>query len=797
MLGSCFGRGAGIETVVLTLIVTTLSVAHARGTTWHGTTWHGTTWHVPRDRATIPDAIAAASDGDVILVAPGAYEGPIEFGGKEILVTSTDGSAVTRITVEAGSIIVARNGESRLTELRGFTLSGGNGTRIGNATYGGAVLIDGASLTLSHCSLRGNRADFGGAVACLNSATPLVTGCVFTANRAQREGGGIYAERPGSEGNRLEIVDCDFAANAAEVGGGVALAGSEGDGARQLGSADIVASRFRWNRASRGAGAHASGMSLVVRDVRFEHNDAEGGGAGIAISGGAFSIEESRFAGNRAGASGAAASCTATEGVVRDSHFVSNAMGLPSSLGRPPQGGGAIALWRCRDVRIDRSRLTRNSVDIAEGDAYGGAIFIRDSTGIVLNDTVMRRNRVTGGRGRGAGGAIAAQSSELTLLSLRAEDNRASSAGGGLFAIEGKVRIESATYRGNTAGTEGGAIASVQSRLTTSSTILFDNRAELSGAGAHLSASPSFWLHVTITRNVTAGPGSGLTLVGGHATVVNSIVRGNAAASSFGGDIHAIDAHLDVRSCILDAASVALGVDNLDVDPRFVSPRLGDLRLRLDSPGVDAAATLEEGGPKFDAEGDARVIDGDRDGEAHADIGADELRPEIAARFGGVGSETPDLAAPLRVNGSAGDRERVVRIETTEPIGIEILAPPSGPAPARFALYAFLEAPDPTTLRAQPFALGLACFPMPLSGIDPANPPIAVWNNAGHRARLGKPTRPSQAAPSSIAFASQGLDTPIRLTLQGILQDDASSAAVPASLTNAVVIDVIEPEPAR
>ncbi|MBN1434733.1 hypothetical protein JW921_08240, partial [Candidatus Fermentibacterales bacterium] len=57
----------------------------------------GGTLHVPGDYPSIQSAINAAVDGDTVLVGPGLWAGPISFAGKEIVVRSSGGYAVTDI----------------------------------------------------------------------------------------------------------------------------------------------------------------------------------------------------------------------------------------------------------------------------------------------------------------------------------------------------------------------------------------------------------------------------------------------------------------------------------------------------------------------------------------------------------------------------------------------------------------------------------------------------------------------------------------------------------------------------
>jgi len=159
----------------------------------------------------------------------------------------------------------------------------------------------------------------------------------------------------------------------------------------------------------------------------------------------------------------------------------------------------------------------------------------------------------------------------------------------------------------------------------------------------------------------------------------------------------------------------------------------------------------------------------------------------ILLRAGNVNTVIADNVDVLFVNGGAGeDAYRSITNPSGTPVTVEMTCPPGGPTTAAFALYVWPGEAGPTDIAAQPYDIGTACFPMPLSSGSPVPPPLTLANNMGYPALLGIPVLPATTLSPSYIIKNKLLN-PGTWTLQGIIDDNSASGGS-VSLTNAIVL---------
>ncbi|MGE5295762.1 MAG: PKD domain-containing protein, partial [Solirubrobacterales bacterium] len=218
------------------------------------------------------------------LVSPGVYYETINFGGKNITVTSTDPNdrgivGYTIINADGdGSVVTFENNETNQAVLAGFTITGGVGTvdyEYGDSYYSYKRFV-------------------GGGIVCNYSASPTITRCVITRNHtpyyqtddgvsysyAYSYGGGIYCPSYGA------VITHNTIYNNSAYGGGGLYASS---------SAVVSNNVIYNNSAAYGGGVYAGycyliNNTIVNNDVSKEPEWGQGGNVYIYFDYGATNV---------------------------------------------------------------------------------------------------------------------------------------------------------------------------------------------------------------------------------------------------------------------------------------------------------------------------------------------------------------------------------------------------------------------------------------------------------------------------------------------------------------------------
>jgi predicted outer membrane repeat protein len=190
--------------------------------------------HVPSsDYSSIQAAIDAAVPGDVVLVAGGPYSGNLLVQKAITIKPENEANHPVIDCANAPRGFTFVGAEASEAVLNGFTITGGNGKVpedwkdiypdiYGWQGFGGAILFeDGASATITDCTISGNTADYGGAIAFIKSC-PTISHCVIETNIALL-GGGLYVKNASASDPSPALITCTIMNNSANRGGGVYL----------------------------------------------------------------------------------------------------------------------------------------------------------------------------------------------------------------------------------------------------------------------------------------------------------------------------------------------------------------------------------------------------------------------------------------------------------------------------------------------------------------------------------------------------------------------------------------------
>jgi hypothetical protein len=316
-------------------------------------------------------------------------------------------------------------------------------------------------------------------------------------------------------------------------------------------------------------------------------------------------------------------------------------------------GGNTNQIMNIRTIDLpddSNAHITINGLAFRNGrelDGSGGGLKIAaDYANITLENIEFKGNvcKYTGG-----GAEVISDYGTVTVSNSTFIDNANVGGGpsyvtyssGGLYAgsFYGEVNLKNNTFIDNSAVDEGGGAAVMTSSGTAniSNNIFRSNFTGSSGGGCHFTTYSGL-LNITnntfIYNSSIRGGGFYIYLYENSATanIYNNIIWGNASVGA-SDDFYIMDdgewdytgstVYLyanDYKEYEIEEGDNIYQVGNKDVDPCFTL----SFHLQAGSPCIDAGTNAAPNLPTLDFEGDPRIIDGNYNGAAYVDIGADE-----------------------------------------------------------------------------------------------------------------------------------------------------------------------------
>jgi hypothetical protein len=202
------------------------------------------------------------------------------------------------------------------------------------------------------------------------------------------------------------------------------------------------------------------------------------------------------------------------------------------------------------------------------------------------------------------------------------------------FYITANATINGLTItRGNAHGKRypdnfGGGICISKAAPTITNCFLSENYAEFGAGIGNINKSSSTITNCTLTRNNATDSGGGIYDNNSSPRITNCIIWSNTAPN--GPEIYNDKASSPtVTYC--DVRTEYNGIGNFYANPVFVDQESGDFHLQAISPCIDKGNNGAPELPGTDFEGNARVIDGNNNGTAAVDVGADEYTQLVTA----------------------------------------------------------------------------------------------------------------------------------------------------------------------
>ncbi|MHC4157655.1 MAG: S8 family serine peptidase [Planctomycetota bacterium] len=326
--------------------------------------------YVPENYQTIQEAINAAGDYDIVLIADGTYTGPgnrdIDFLGKIITVRSENGPDNCIIDCNGTQTQPHRgfyfhSAEDANTVLDGVTIINGYAPNNTGYSYGGGIYCS-SSPTIANCVITNNIAEgtgaYGGAIYCGPGSRPAIKNCTIADNSAD-SAGGIECEQ-----SSPIITNCIFTGNLAA--GTYRLSSGGGAVRCSYSKPTLTNCTFTGNSAEHGGAIHCYSCRPTITNCNITDNTARRTGGGLYTGGsGRVTINNCKFIGNLARGGGALYNYYKCRTTLTNCLFLGN-----TAKGAWYISGGAISSDYGSELTVINSTFCGN-----RARRYGGAIY--------------------------------------------------------------------------------------------------------------------------------------------------------------------------------------------------------------------------------------------------------------------------------------------------------------------------------------------------------------------------------------------------------------------------------------
>ena len=388
-----------------------------------------------------------------------------------------------------------------------------------------------------------------------------------------------------------------------------------------------------------GLSVATNSANVTVNGCEFKNNTAanSGGGAHITQSSGNATFTNNVFTGNAAKKGGGAYTYSVTgNATIRDNTFTSNSADYGGGVYRNSSQGGAT--------------FTNNTFTSNAANTNGGGIYGSSTAGnVILTGNVFTENTAS----NWGGGAYVSTFQSNGILNNNIFNGNRASYGGGVSAItyRGTTTLTNNTYYGNMASSYGGGIHSLAYYDGYATTNIYNNVSWGNIAYAGGSDGDDFY-------GDTDGDADG---TGSTINVFNNDFGSNSDFTTGQSEDFVITRKNNYNHG-----------NNLTQDPMFVDASNSDFHLKSTSSVIDKGNNNAPSLPAKDFEGDDRKIDGDKNGIADVDIGADEYKGTGSGSGGGSGSSgsgsgTPPTPPPQQSEPEYGSKKlsngSIIKIE--------------------------------------------------------------------------------------------------------------------------------------